>query len=239
MDSPFSKISVEQISFPQHGPGPIQRPNKLVCSTTQQPTSPSYFTNSIQSPETPDVLDQINRLLDQQNSTTVTTSTSKSNISNSSTLVSDLSASNFSWTPFASTEWPSKYDSSWPLPSIQSPTIPLTTQIQNPFAFMPPSNDLQRQSNSQDSSVWSPVLDPMTPHLLSSSMRSQRCSTSNELFPSAMPSSTDSTKPTVNSWFKFWSPPDPLSTTDIISSNECEIDTNNSVSLFLVQQEKI
>jgi hypothetical protein len=213
------------LPFPQHAPGPIQRPNKLTCPPTQQ-AMPSYLTNSIQSPETPDVLDQINRLLDHQNNPIrVPTIRSTSNVNNSSMPIHDLSTPNIPWTPFPPTEWSSKYDSSWPLTSIQSPTVSLTTQVQNPFALMSTING-QRQPTQEESTVWSSVLGTATPRLTSSSTRTQRASTWNELFQSTVPSATESTKPINNSWLKFWSAPDP-SSVDVTSPNGHESETNN------------
>jgi hypothetical protein len=228
---PIIKEEVEPLPFPQHGPGPIQRPNKLTCPPTQHLTvsSPSYLTNSIQSPGTPDVIDQIYRLLDHQNSTAVTTTIvpPTSNVNNSSVPINDITTPNSPWTTFLPTEWSSKYDSSWPLTSIQSPTVSLTTQVQNPFALMSTINEPQRQPTREESSVWSSVLGTATPRLTSSSTRTQRASTWNELFSSTVPSSTESTKPTNNSWLKFWPAPDP-SSPDVVSSNGHDPETNNS-----------
>jgi len=214
---------VEPLPFPQHGPGPIQRPNKLTCPPTQQ-SIPSYLTNSIQSPGTPDVLDQINRLLDHQNNP-ITPAPSTTNVNNSSIPINVLSTSNISWTPFAPTEWSSKYDSSWPLTNIQSPTVSLTTQVQNPFAVMSTINK-QRQPTREESTVWSSALGTATPHLISTSTRTQRASTWNELFQSTVPSATEATKPTNNSWLKFWSAPDP-SSADGTLPNGHETEANN------------
>jgi len=220
---------VEIVPVPHHGPGPIQRPNKLTCPTTQQ-KAPSYLINSIQSPGTPDVLDQINRLLDHQNSTATSTMVSSApNVNNSSvssTIMNDLTTPNIPWTTFSPTEWPSKYDSSWPLTSIQSPAVSLTTQIQNPFALMTTTNEQQRPPSREESSIWSSVLGTATPRLTSSSTRTQRASTWNELFSSTVPSSTDATKPPSNAWLKFWAAPDP-SSADGTSPNGHETETNN------------
>jgi hypothetical protein len=230
--SSIIKDDIEPLPFPQHGPGPIQRPNKLTCLPTQQPTLSSFLTNSLQSPETPDVLDQINRLLDHQNSTVTTitatpiTASSTSNVNNSSVPINDLTTPNIPWTTFSPTEWPSKYDSSWPLTSIQNSTVSSTTQVQNPFAFMSTINEQPRQAVREESAVWSSALDTATTRLLSSSTRTQRASTWNELFSSTVPSSTDSTKPLNNSWLKYWSAPDP-SSVDGTSPNGHETETNN------------
>lgn len=221
--SSIIKDDVEPLPFPQHGPGPIQRPNKLTCPPTQQ-SIPSYLINSIRSPETPDVLDQINRLLDHQNNPT-TPIPSTTNINNSSIPINDLSTPNISWTTFSPPEWSSKYDSSWPLTNIQTPTIPLTTQVQNPFAVMSTINE-QRQPTREESTVWSSALGTATPRLISSSTRTQRASTWNELFQSTVPSAIEATKPTNNSWLKFWSAPDP-SSADGTLPNGHETEANN------------
>jgi hypothetical protein len=128
------KENIEPLPFPQHGPGPIQRPNKLSCSSTAQLST--FLADSTQSPSTPDVLDQINHLLDHQNS--ITTIPSTPNVSNSSALINDISTPNVPWTPFSSTEWSSKYDASWPNSNV--------SQMQNPFA--------QRQMSKEESAVW-------------------------------------------------------------------------------------
>lgn len=122
-------FSIEPLPFPSHGPGPIQRPNKLSLS--------SYIQDSPQSPSTPDVLVQINHLVDQQNSAPTNTT--------------EISTPNVSWTPLSPPEWPTKYDPTWSLTNIQSPNI----QTQNPFA--------QRQVSKDDSSLWSTGLPPTIP----------------------------------------------------------------------------
>jgi hypothetical protein len=134
------KENIEPLPFPQHGPGPIQRPNKLSCSSTTQISS--FIFDSTQSPSTPDVLVQINHLVDRQNSI-------PSNIS------TDISTPNVSWTPFSPPEWSTKYDTTWPITNIQSPNISLTTQIQNPF--------VQRQISKEESSLWSSALETTQP----------------------------------------------------------------------------
>jgi len=139
------KENIEPLPFPQHGPGPIQRPNKLSCSSITQISS--FLPDSTQSPSTPDVLVQINHLVDRQNSI-------PSNVSNL-TNINDISTPNVPWTPFSPPEWSTKYDSTWPITNIQSPNISLTTQIQNPFA--------QRQISKEESSLWSSNLETTQP----------------------------------------------------------------------------
>jgi hypothetical protein len=139
------KENIEPLPFPQHGPGPIQRPNKLSCASTTQ--SSSFLHDPIQTPDTPDVLIQINHLVGRQNSVT-TTSSNAFNVTNSSTIINDISTPNVSWTPFSPPEWSSKYDSTWPITNIQSRNISLPTQTQNPFA--------QRK---EESTLWSSNLE--------------------------------------------------------------------------------
>jgi len=194
------KENIEPLPFPSHGPGPIQRPNKL--STSSPIHSPILLPDSTQSPSTPDVLFQINHLLDHQNSITP-------NVSNSSTLINDISTPNVPWTPFSSTEWSSKSDSSW-----LSSNISLATRMQNPFA--------QRQISKEESMVWSSVLTPST----SSNARPQQIPEWNELFTSGDSSSIDTTKSSNNTWYKFLPVSDPTSV-DAIATNKPENETNN------------
>jgi hypothetical protein len=215
---------VEPLPFPQHGPGPIQRPNKLTCAPTQPLLSP-YLPNSIQSPGTPDVLDQLNRLLDHQNSSS-TIAPSTPNVNNSSISINDLGTPNIPWTTFSSTEWPSKYESTWPLTNIQTPTVSLTAPTQNPFVLMSTMNEQPRQPTREDPPVWSSVLGTATPRLISSSTRTQRASTWNELFQSTVPSSNESAKLPNGPLLKYWPAPDPPSA-DVVSSNGHVTQTNN------------
>jgi len=217
------KDDVEPLPFPQHGPGPIQRPNKLTCPPTQ-PTIPSYLTNSMQPPGTPDVLDQLNRLLDQNNTTAVPPTP---NVNNSSMPLNDLSTPTMPWATFSSTEWPTKYDSPWSLGTLQSPTGSLTTQVQNPFAMMATINDQQRQQPTrEEASVWPPVLGSTPPRLIPSSIRTQRASAWNEIFQSTVPSSTESPRPTNSPWLRYFYVPDP-SSADVTTSNGHDAATNN------------
>jgi hypothetical protein len=139
------KENIEPLPFPQHGPGPIQRPNKLSCASTTQISS--FITDSPQSPSTPDVLVQISHLVDRQNSI----ATNVSNLTN----INDISTPNVPWTPFSPSEWSTKYDSTWPMTNIQSSNISLTTQIQNPF--------VQRQISKEESALWSSALESAQP----------------------------------------------------------------------------
>ncbi|CAF0749813.1 unnamed protein product [Adineta ricciae] len=208
---------VEPLPFPQHGPGPIQRPNKLTCIPLPQSIS-TYPTESLHSPETPDVLDHINRLLDHQNnvatgsiSSPTSTVSTTSNVNGPTAPINDLSAGNMSWTAFSPTEWSSKYDSSWPLTNLQNPNVSSRTQAPNPFQFLSPINEGARSPPREDSSVWSTALGTTTPRLLGASTRTQRASTWNELFQSTVPSTTEFVKPNSYPWLKVWPTPDPLS----------------------------
>jgi len=205
------KENIEPLPFPQHAPGPIQRPNKLTCSPTSQQST--FLTDSPPSPSTPYVLKQINQLFDHQNSITTIPSTPDVNYStNSSTLINDISTTgNVSWSPFSSTVWSAKYDSSWSGTNIQSPNLSLTTQIQNPF--------VQRQISREETSIWPTVLGTATPRSTPSTRRLPRNSTWNDLFSSNVPSSTESIN--NNSSLKFW----PVS--DSTPGNTQENETNN------------
>ncbi|CAF1175310.1 unnamed protein product [Rotaria sp. Silwood1] len=205
------KENIEPLPFPQHGLGPIQRPTKLSCSTTIQ-SSTSFLTDSTQSPNTPDVLVQINRLLDHSNSVTTIASTPNVPIS---TLINDISTPNVSWTPFLPGEWSSKYDSSWPTTNLQTPNVSVTRQIQNPFL-----QQQQQQITNEESSLWSSTSsNPRT---------TQNTSEWQEIFSSNVPSSTQTTKSTDNSWLKFLPVSDSSSIDSITTNNRQENETNNS-----------
>ncbi|CAF0885194.1 unnamed protein product [Adineta steineri] len=212
------KENIEPLPFPSHhSPGPIQRPNKLSCQPVTQASM--FFSDTIESPDTPDVLVQINHLLDHQNS--ITTVPSTTNISNSTTspLINDIPTPNVPWTPFSPTEWPSKYDSTWPMANMPSPNIPLTTQIQNPFAP-------QQQSSKEDSAVWPTALGTATPRSTPLSTRTQPGSEWTEMFSSASASSIEPTKPINNTWTKFL-PVSESSSIDNQTTNKPENEVNN------------
>jgi len=132
MPTSVIKENIEPIPFPQHVPGPIQRPNKLSVFQTLP-----FLHDSNGSPDTPEVLVQINHLVDHQNSITGISSNA-SNLTSSSTMINDIPTPNVSWTPFSPPEWSTKYESSWPL-----------TPPQNPFA--------QRQIPKDESNLWSEI----------------------------------------------------------------------------------
>ncbi|CAF3600594.1 unnamed protein product [Rotaria socialis] len=181
----------------QHELGPIQRPNKLSCQPAKQS---SVFTDSIESPNTPDVLVQINHLLDRQNSISTNLSTPKVPIiAISSTSINEISTPNVSWTPYSPIEWASKYDSSWP----ESANISLARQqISSEEALIWPST-----KDTQRSTQWN---EPMSP--------------------AAVPSQTEIAKPTKNnSWLTFLPVSDPTSD-DIITSDRQENEITNPFS---------
>lgn len=185
------KENIEPVSFPQHTHGPIQRPNKLNYSPTAQ--SSATFSEITQSPTTPDVLVQINHLLDHQNSVaTVPSTPDVSNSATTATLPHDLPTPNVPWTPFAPNDWTTKYESTWP---IQTPNIPLTTHMANPFVF--------RQMSKEESSVWPTALGTATPRSTPLNTRSQQGNEWNEMFQPTTPSSTDAVKQTNNNWSKL------------------------------------
>ncbi|CAF1157024.1 unnamed protein product [Adineta ricciae] len=185
------KENIEPVSFPQHTHGPIQRPNKLNYSPPAQ--SSATFADITQSPTTPDVLVQINHLLDHQNSVaTVPSTPDVSNSATSGTLPQDLATPNVPWTPFAPNDWATKYDSTWP---TQTPSIPLTTHMPNPFVF--------RQMSKEESTVWPTALGTATPRSTPLNTRSKQGNEWNEMFQPTTPSSADVAKPTNNNWSKF------------------------------------
>lgn len=183
--------------FPQHGPGPIQRPNKL---TNQPTTAPTYLSNTIQSAST---------------SSSATAATTSKMI-NSSVPITDLPTPNIPWTPFAQTEWSSKYDSSWPM----------TTPVENPFALITSMNGQQRASTNEDTTVWPTSLGTATPRLVTNT-RTERAAAWNDMFQSTVPSSTELAKPANNSW--LWIVPDPSTTDAVGRSNGHETNTNHPV----------
>ena len=215
MRTKFFLSSIEPLPFPQRSPGPIQRPNKLSCPTVIQKSS--FFTDSTRSPSTPDVLVQINHLLDHQNSIPAIPSTPNvSNAVNSSTP-------NVQWSPFASTEWSLKFESSWPVTNIPSPNVPLTTRMPNPFA--------QQQTTKVESSIWPSVLGTVTPCTTASGTDAECVSHWNELFSTTAPSSNESTETTNNSWLQLWPESDP-SQIDSTPPNTEKNEANDPVSLF-------
>lgn len=135
MITKFLLSSIEPLPYPQHGHGPIQRPNKLSCPLTFQASS--VFRDPTHSPDTPDVLLHINHLVDRQNSIAAAMPNNDANVNNSASMINEVTTPNVPWTPFSPPDWSSKYESSWPLP------VP----TQNPFA--------QRQISTDDGNLWS------------------------------------------------------------------------------------
>ena len=167
---------------------------------------PPYLKNPLQSPGTPDVIDQLNHLLHHQNSVpTGATST-------------PLATPNISWTPFLPQECAPRYDSTWPLTNMQTPPVLLTAPTQNPFAIISAMNEQAQQSPREETTVWSSALGTATPRLVSSTVHSQRPGTWNDFFQSKIPSSTEPTKLPNGSMLKYWSAPDPASV-DGVSAN--------------------
>jgi hypothetical protein len=210
------------LPFPLHGPGPIQRPNKLFSQPTPSLASSSLHVNSsIQSPQTPDVLNQINDLLYQQSpGAPVGAATSNVNhVPINSPLINDLGT-------------PPKSDSSWPVSNLQTSGMPSATQMQNPFVLMSTLQGQQRQSPRGESPVWSTALGTATPRYAPSSSRTQRASTWNDLFSSTVPSAAESAKPANTSWPKVWSAPDPAAN-DGTTLNGHEPAPNNPVGFPL------
>ena len=209
-------FSIEPVSFPQHTHGPIQRPNKLNYSPPAQ--SLATFAEITQSPTTPDVLVQINHLLDHQNSvSTVPSTPDVSNSATSAALSQDLMTPNVPWTPFAPNDWATKYDSTWP---TQTPSIPLTTHMPNPFVF--------RQMSKEETTVWPTALGTATPRSTPLNTRSKQGNEWNEMFQSTTPSSADVVKPTNNNWSKFLPAAD-SSSMENSGENKRENEGNNVV----------
>lgn len=231
----FNFTSFEPVPFQQHGPGPIQRPNKLTTTAAQQSSKMPYLSTNIESLDTPDTLDHLKLVLENlHDAGTPTIASSTRNIADSTMPVNDLSTTNLAWTPYSPTTWSPRYDLSWPLTNIQSPTVPLTAQVQNPFAHMSPMNEQPRQIIREEPIVWSPILGTATPRFASQSTRTQRASIWNELFSSTVPSSTESTKPTNNSsWPKYYSASDPSSVDGTLPNGQ-HMEVNNPVSFSIL-----
>lgn len=209
--------SIEPLPFPQRGLGPIQRPTKLTCPPTQA-LIPPYLKNPIQSPGTPDVIDQLNHILDHQNSV------------QTGAPSTPLTTPNIPWTPFLPAECVPKYDSTWPMTNMQAPPVLLTAPTQNPFALISAMNEQGQQSPRDETPVWSTALGTATPRLISSGMRSQRGGTWNDFFQPKVPSSTELTRAPNGSMLKYWSAPDPTSA-DRIPVNGHMAGNNNPVRL--------
>lgn len=217
---------IEPIPYLHHGPGPIQRPNKLNHATTSSTNPLLNSKNSLQSPGTADVLDHLNRFIYADNEGRTPTSTSNNVNSNAATLplINDLTPSNMPWS-FSSTEWSSKLESSWALPTLQSPNISLSSPMENPFTMIP-------QASRVDPSLWSSATVGIgSPRFVSPTTRTQRASAWNDFFSSTVPSATTTNEmPKMNTdpWAKYMAAPDP-SSTDVASLNEHDRRANNSV----------
>jgi len=171
-------------------PGPIQRPTKLPCS----PSFPQQFNafpfDSTQSPNTPDVLVQINHILHHQNSLQTPSISSSGNSVGS---IVDPSTPNVSWTPFPSGEFESNWKST------------ATTTTTNPFA--------QRQLSRDDGTVWPSALGTATPRPVSNPRTKNDASAAiwNDILPST---TVDQSK------IKFWPSPDSSSSGSSTSNTQ-------------------
>lgn len=212
---------IESIPYLHHGPGPIQRPNKLNHSTASLTNSVLNPKNSLQSPSTADVLDHLNRFIYADNDGR--TSTTPSHNVNSNSVASPLiHDSNMPWS-FSSTEWSSKLESSWALPTLQSPHISLSSPMGNPFTMIP-------QAPRVDSPLWSSTTVGMgSPRFASPTTRTQRAGAWNDIFSPTVPSATNNEIPKMNTdpWAKYMTTPDP-SSADVTSLNGHDRRGNNS-----------
>lgn len=178
----------------QQQPGPIQRPPKLKYSIGA-PLS-SFLTESALSPSTPDVLLEINHLLQHQNSITTTQALNIVTPSNASVTNSDFSVPNAPWEPLASSGWPIKYDSSWPSANIQSPSGSLVQRVQNPL--------LDSNAADNEISVWPSTFESNRPSAASLNTRAHQLSSDwNKIFSSAAGSSSSAAETTDSDWLKF------------------------------------
>jgi hypothetical protein len=198
----------DSLPKPHHGPGPIQRPNKLTYPSKLLPSSMKPI-QPFQSPVTPDVLDQINHFVYENSSGTSTANAN--HISSTSSTINDLTTANTSWTTFSSSEWSPKNERSWSLSPLQSPTLLLASHVQNPFAVMPTMNEHQQSTcRSNTTSNWSSTLGTTSPCYIPAGACTQSASTWSDLLSPMVPLSADSMKSTGNSWPKVWSVHDAL-----------------------------
>ena len=180
-------------------PGPIQRPTKLPCSPTYQQQMTSFHFDSTQSPNTPDVLVQINHILHHQNSLQTP---SIPPVGNSASSIGDLPTPTVPWTPFSTGD----FEPTWPnLPSAST----------NPFA--------QRQLSRDDGTVWPSALGTATPRPVSLNRTKTDASAAlwNDVFPATTSTSVEPTKTTVAATnLKFWPSPDSSSNGSVTSTTQ-------------------
>lgn len=145
-------------------------------------------------------------------------------------ILNDISSPNVPWTPFAQPEWSSKYDSPWPISTIQSPNVSVAREMQNPFAQQHRQQQ-QQPVLTKDSSIWPSVLGTATTSSSESlSQNTQNGQEWDQILSSTIPSSTETAKSSNNSWLKFLPTADPPSVDNMKVNIEAN-DTKNPVSL--------
>lgn len=217
---------IESVPIPHHGPGPIQRPNKLITSTVQS-TGLANNNNTMLSPASPDVLDQINKLMFENNPSNQGTSMVNSvNNPNSSSMMADLTSPVINWSPFCASEWQNKQEQSWLLPNMQSSPIPINGSSSNPFVMVPPMVDHQRQTLRSDAPLWNPVLNTVSPRLTATGNRVQPTRPWHETFPSSASPTNDSNKLGPNGWLKFWNASDSSPNDGNLMNRRTRVSTN-------------
>lgn len=189
------KENVKPSPFALQQPGPIQRPPKLKYSIGAPLTS--FLTDSIQSPSTPDVLLEINHLLQHQNTMVTTPAINIVTAPSTSTTTNDISVSNTPWEPLVTPEWTMKYDSSsWSSANIQSPSGSLVQRVQNPL--------FDSGATNHETSVWPSAFEPNRSSASSLNPPMDQLSSDwNKIFPSTDVSSSSATETADGNWLKF------------------------------------
>jgi len=213
---------IESIPYLHHGPGPIQRPNKLNHSSATTNVS-TQLKSSFQSPGTSDVLDHLNRFIydDNEGRSSVNPSNNTNSNAVASTLVNDLTPTNMPWA-YSPSEWTPKMESSWPLSTFQSPNL-LSSTMENPFTMIP-------ENSSTNSSRWSNVAVGTSPsRFVSPTNRTQHASAWNDFFSSTVPSTiaNESAKLNTNPWPQYMRTADP-SSPDVTTLNGHATAVNNT-----------
>ncbi|CAF1585195.1 unnamed protein product, partial [Didymodactylos carnosus] len=183
----------------------------------------NFLTNGKTTPTTPDVLDQIKCIIDHQEPLTEMTPT----VASSNGL-----ATPGIWSNFSPSEWPSKYQSSWPTTNINSPSTLLPTQIQNPFisvssslssvqsplSFLPTiptsltdEDDSTKSKLWSNESVWSANILPTTSTTTTTNSSTSKSAWIDLLLPSLEFQNSQQTTNKISSnekenssWLKFW-----------------------------------
>jgi len=189
-----SKEKPDLTGIQSHPPGPIQRPTKLLYKNTILSSTAATDT-----PSTPDVLEQINRLIDHQESLT-----------SNGTDTPVVPTPGVQWTSFSASEWPVSNSNnqhlSWPTSStVANPFAAISTATsQSPLHFS--SIDNEKTTSDEDEnkrrtgdSVWSTVLLP---------------STSESKTTTTIVTNKNNEKESNSSWLKFWQCPDPEESTN-------------------------